>query len=135
MAALLALCLPPAARWSRGALATALADPACFAFTRGAEALALGREIAGEAELLTLAVAPAGRRAGTGAALLAAFEAEARTRGARDAFLEVADDNAPARALYARAGWREVGRRPGYYAGVDALTLHKALAADERAPG
>ena len=36
-------------------------------------------------------------------------------RGARQCFLEVADTNAAARALYASAGFVEVGRRPGYY--------------------
>ena len=30
-------------------------------------------------------------------------------------FLEVDEDNEPARRLYQRAGFREVGRRPGYY--------------------
>ena len=35
--------------------------------------------------------------------------------GLRAVFLEVDEDNAPARRLYARAGFREVGRRPGYY--------------------
>ena len=35
--------------------------------------------------------------------------------GARAVFLEVDEDNAPARGSIARAGFREVGRRPGYY--------------------
>ena len=35
--------------------------------------------------------------------------------GARAVFLEVDEDNEPARRLYRRAGFREVGRRPGYY--------------------
>ena len=43
----------------------------------------------------------------------------AAARGAVRVFLEVADDNAAARALYARAGFVEAGRRPGYYAGAD----------------
>jgi len=37
--------------------------------------------------------------------------------GLRTVFLEVDEDNAPARRLYAGAGFGEVGRRPGYYAG------------------
>lgn len=93
---------------------------------------ALGRAAAGEAELLTLAVAPARRRQGLGRRLLAGFEAAARAAGAAEAFLEVAEDNAAARALYAAAGWRPAGRRRGYYraasgAGADALILRKAL--------
>ena len=35
--------------------------------------------------------------------------------GARTVFLEVDEDNVPARRLYRRAGFREVGRREGYY--------------------
>ena len=47
-------------------------------------------------------------------------------------FLEVDEDNAPARRLYARAGFREVGRRPGYYqqdkgAAATALVLRRDL--------
>ena len=44
--------------------------------------------------------------------------------GARAVFLEVDEDNTPARRLYARAGFREVGRRAGYYqhAGDNAAT-------------
>lgn len=118
--------------WSAAAFAAALADPACFTLTRPG-ALLVGRAAAGEAELLTLATDPGLRRQGLGRALLAAFEAEARARGATEAFLEVAEDNAAARALYAGAGWAQVGRRPGYYpragaAPAAALILRKPLA-------
>ncbi|MEO0682855.1 MAG: GNAT family N-acetyltransferase [Pseudomonadota bacterium] len=84
-----------------------------------------------EAELLTLATLPAARRRGRAAALLARFEAAAAARGSAVAFLEVAEDNAAARAVYRRAGWAEAGRRPRYYrrgtARVDALLLRKDL--------
>ncbi|MET0429646.1 MAG: ribosomal-protein-alanine acetyltransferase, partial [Microvirga sp.] len=40
-------------------------------------------------------------------------------RGARIVFLEVEEGNAPALALYRRLGFREVGRREGYYARPD----------------
>lgn len=97
-----------------------------------AHAFALGRVVLDEAELLTLATDPAHRRAGRARACLTAFEAQAAARGAVSAFLEVAEDNAPARALYHAANYREVGRRKGYYssqsgAAVDALVLAKAL--------
>jgi len=75
----------------------------------------MGRVVAGEAELLTLAVAPQERRKGLGLALLAAFDDSARAAGAESGFLEVAAANVPARALYKAAGWREVGVRRGYY--------------------
>ncbi|WP_372838507.1 GNAT family N-acetyltransferase [Phaeovulum sp.] len=85
-------------------------------FLRGdSRGFVMGRVVAGEAELLTLAVAPQERRKGLGLALLAAFDDAARAAGADSGFLEVAAENAPARALYSAAGWREVGKRRGYY--------------------
>lgn len=122
-----AIAVPPP--WSAAAFAATLADPACFLCLQPG-ALLVGRAVAGEAEVLTLATDPSQRRRGLGRALLAAFEAEAARRGAAQAFLEVAADNAAARALYAGAGWAEVGRRPGYYpGGVAALILRKAIPA------
>ena len=48
--------------------------------------------------------------------------------GMRAVFLEVDEDNKPARKLYARAEFREVGRRPGYYSGgKSALVLRRDL--------
>lgn len=93
---------------------------------------ALYRVAADEAELLTVSVVPEARRAGLGRALLAASEEGARRAGAVRLFLEVGAANAPARALYTGAGYREVGRRAGYYrlpdgGRDDALVLGKAL--------
>ena len=82
----------------------------------------LARAIAGEAEILTLAVDPAARRGGLGLALLAAAAALAQENGAGAIFLEVADDNVAAIALYAKAGFAEVGRRRGYYLRPDGAT-------------
>jgi ribosomal-protein-alanine N-acetyltransferase len=127
MAALHAAAFTRPRPWSEAEFAALLAAPGVFACTR-AQGFALGRAIADEAELLTLAVHPEARRRGLGRALVAAFEAGARRAGARAAFLEVAADNAAALALYAGAGWRPAGRRPGYYAGTDALVLCRALA-------
>jgi [ribosomal protein S18]-alanine N-acetyltransferase len=50
----------------------------------------------------------------------------------RTVFLEVEDGNRPALKLYERAGFHEVGRRPGYYqrgsgATVAALVLRRDL--------
>ena len=97
-----------------------------------AQGFALGRVIGAEAELISLAVAPEARRAGLGRALLGAFATAAHARGATRAFLEVAADNKAALALYAAAGWRESGRRKGYYrrpdgARVDALLFETRL--------
>jgi ribosomal-protein-alanine N-acetyltransferase len=97
-----------------------------------ARAFAMGRAVADEAELLTLATDPAHRRAGLARACLHAFETQAALRGVRAAFLEVAEDNAPARALYQVTGYAETGRRKVYYTSpnggsIDALLLRKPL--------
>ncbi|MBW8772795.1 MAG: ribosomal protein S18-alanine N-acetyltransferase [Gemmatimonadetes bacterium] len=73
------------------------------------------REVAGESELLNLAVDPALRRGGVGSTLLAAALEWLTRRGARETFLEVRASNDAAITLYERAGFRAVGRRPDYY--------------------
>ena len=82
------------------------------------EGFALGRVAADEAELLTIAVQPDARRQGIGRALLAAYHEAAAQRGAVPSYLDVAETNDAARALYARDGYTEVGRRAGYYTEV-----------------
>lgn len=120
------------APFTEAEFASLLAAPGVFVLG-DATGFALGRVAADEAELLTVAVAPAARRRGRGRHWLRAFEAEAARRGAETGFLEVAEKNAAARALYAAEGWAEVGRRRGYYAlpgggRSDALVLRKCLA-------
>lgn len=88
----------------------------------------LGRTVADEAELLTLAVAPEWRRQGVARDLLREFSLTSRQRGARQAFLEVASDNAAAIAAYAGDGWARTGLRRGYYApDIDAVVMCRAL--------
>lgn len=98
----------------------------------GAIGFILGRAIGGEAEILTLVVAPDRRKAGVGQALVEALVAEARSRGAGAVYLEVAEDNQAARALYWKCGFEQAGLRRAYYARggarpVDALVLRRAL--------
>jgi len=75
----------------------------------------LSRLAGGEAEILSVAVASARRGRGLARALLNLHLRRLAGLGARAVFLEVDEDNEPARRLYQRAGFREVGRRPGYY--------------------
>jgi len=72
-------------------------------------------EAADEGEILNLAVAENGRRRGLGRALVEAIVGALTARGVRQVYLEVRESNAPARALYASFGFKEVGRRKGYY--------------------
>ena len=76
---------------------------------------AVALEAADEGEILNLAVAPAGRRKGLGRALVEAILGVLKGRDVRHVYLEVRESNAPARALYATQGFREVGRRKAYY--------------------
>ena len=115
--------------WSARAFADALATRNTFLLCAPG-AFALGRVVAGEAELLTLAVAPEARRRGVARNLCSRFGEAARTTGADAAFLEVAADNAAARALYLGCGWIEAGRRPRYYGpALDAVIMRLDLAA------
>jgi [ribosomal protein S18]-alanine N-acetyltransferase len=85
--------------------------------------------IAETAEILTVGVIPAARRHGIARRLLDDLLAEARRRGAVEAFLEVRVDNEAAQALYLGAGFAQVGRRRGYYDGgrVDAVVMRREL--------
>jgi ribosomal-protein-alanine N-acetyltransferase len=121
--------------WPPGAMAEIVAMIGFFgriAFdNEEAAGLALAQGMGEEGEILALGVAPARRRAGIGSALLAAIVGECRCRGARTLFLEVAEDNIPARALYAAYGFVQISRRANYYrrrsGHADALVLRLLL--------
>lgn len=72
-------------------------------------------DAADEGEILNLAVAETGRRRGLGRALVQAIVDALGARGVREVYLEVRESNAAARALYAAFGFKDVGRRKGYY--------------------
>ena len=125
------------APWTAPALAALLDSPGVFALGAQDETASLAgfilmRAIADEAEVLTLAVAPAFRRRGLGGDLLEAGLVLAALQGAESVFLEVAEDNHTALGLYNKAGFDTVGRRGAYYAraqglSADALVLRKTL--------
>ncbi|GGE41385.1 alanine acetyltransferase [Primorskyibacter flagellatus] len=132
LATLHAACFTTPRPWSESEFATLLASPYTFV-TGSPDAFAMGRVVAGEAELLTIATAPARRRSGLARTCLARFDAMARDRDAEIAFLEVSAENEAAIALYAATGWTERARRTGYYTApdgrrIDARILGKSLA-------
>jgi [ribosomal protein S18]-alanine N-acetyltransferase len=128
LAAIHGASFPPQDAWGADALRLMLEMPGAFGLWQPADGLILARAAAGEAEILTLAVAPAARRRGRGGILLGAALRTAGLRGAGEMFLEVAAGNASALALYAAAGFIEVGRRRRYYAnGEDALVMRRRL--------
>lgn len=90
------------------------------------------RAVAGEAEILTVGVAPAARRLGVGRALMETAIARARAMDAREMLLEVDVASVGAVALYAGLGFVQTGLRRGYYdrgeAGLaDALVMRLDL--------
>jgi [ribosomal protein S18]-alanine N-acetyltransferase len=88
----------------------------------------LSRLAAGEAEILSIAIAPNRRGRGLARPLLDLHLRRLAGLGARTVFLEVDEHNAAARALYRRAGFTGVGRRQSYYqSGASALVLRRDL--------
>jgi len=92
----------------------------------------LSRMAAGEAEILSVAIAPRCRGRGFAAKLLMWHLRRLAGLAVSTVFLEVEDGNRPALKLYDRAGFRPVGRRPGYYQQVSgaptaALVLRRDL--------
>ena len=121
--------------WSDGEFADLLAHSNVVAdraiVGRRLAGFILSRIAAGEAEILSVAVTPARRGKGLGRSLLDQHLRRLAGRGVGTVFLEVAEDNWPARALYRRAGFSDVGRREGYYPeakGSAALILRRDLA-------
>lgn len=80
----------------------------------------LFRTVAGDSELLLLAVVPGAQGKGIGRDLLSHFIEDAKKNGAERIHLEVRDGN-PAVRVYERAGFEQVNRRRNYYRGTDGV--------------
>jgi len=114
--------------WTDGEFAALLDQDTVFGFAAreigrpgsGMAGFVLARLAADEAEILTVAVARAHRREGLGRELMDAVLRQLHADRAAALFLEVDETNAAALALYRRLAFREVARRPGYYAHKDA---------------
>lgn len=124
--------------WDEAAIAGMLSHPGSVAMMavggnpRRIGAFALAQVAADEAEILTLVVERAWQRHGIAVRLVDGVKRAASRAGAQSLFLEVAESNAAARALYAKCGFAETGRRKGYYAlpggkTEDALVLRAPL--------
>jgi ribosomal-protein-alanine N-acetyltransferase len=104
--------------WSAPEIAQMLASPGVLGFLchqEGPAGLLILRLAAGEAEILTIGVAPRARRRGIGRELMITAVGAARGLGAEAVFLEVEDGNAAAIGLYGALGFGAVGLRRGYY--------------------
>lgn len=94
-------------------------------------------EIAGEWELENIAVLASARRKGHADRLLAALLEQLQKSGASTTYLEVRPSNEPARRLYEKWGFQQVGVRPSYYhnPSEDAILYKKNLALPARENG
>lgn len=91
----------------------------------------LTRHVLDEEELLLIAVVPAARRRGVGAALIRHLFVAARARGVNRIFLEMRRGN-PAIRLYRSFGFEPIGERRNYYRmangeRIDAITFSKTI--------
>ena len=133
MAALHAACFTTPRPWSALEIAAMLDNDHTFLLT-APHAFLIARAVAGESELLTLAVAPDARRQGIARHLVIQFLDQSRTQHVTDAFLEVAADNAPAIALYHATGFAQTGKRRAYYAHPDGSRTDAILMAQRLTP-
>lgn len=128
LAALHSSAFPERERWGADAMALQFGLPGTFGWIAAEGGMILARVAVDEAEILTLAVHPDRQRRGLGRRLVVQTLHTAAQRGARCVFLEVAERNAAARALYESCGFEELGRRRHYYpGGADALVLRALI--------
>ncbi|MEO9874390.1 MAG: tRNA (adenosine(37)-N6)-threonylcarbamoyltransferase complex dimerization subunit type 1 TsaB [Anderseniella sp.] len=145
LAALHAPCFEDA--WDSAAMAALLATPGAIAMLATQEktgeqhpcGFVLLRAAADEIEILTLAVVPQARRRGVARALMQAVRRYAGQAGTRKIFIEYAEDNQAAHALYESVGYVSDGVRPNYYRNSDgtasnAITASLCLAEAEPLP-
>lgn len=85
------------------------------------------RQVLDEAEIITIGVHPSAQKAGIATALLTIMENEVKKQNGKKIFLEVSENNVPARSLYKKNGYKEIGVRPKYYDGIDAIMMEKVL--------
>ncbi|NVD44171.1 GNAT family N-acetyltransferase [Altererythrobacter sp. HHU K3-1] len=128
--------------WNRRQLSDSLISPATHYLLIAADGetpksgepaagFLLSRCIAGEEEMLLVAVRREYQGRGLGSKLIERFCTAARERGASELFLEMRHNN-PARSLYEANGFTPIGRRANYYTlksreKADAITYSKKL--------
>lgn len=83
--------------------------------------------VMGETDMMNVAVHPDFRRSGIAEALIRKLEIQLKSLESRCLTLEVRASNEPARNLYEKLGFSQIGKRPNYYRNPkeDALILRK----------
>ena len=105
--------------WGEGEFESMLAESNTLAHRlrlgRKTIGFAMSRIGADEAEILSIAIDPRFRGQGLSLSLLLTHLGHLAGRGVKTVFLEVEENNQPARRLYDRAGFAVAGRRERYY--------------------
>jgi ribosomal-protein-alanine N-acetyltransferase len=86
-----------------------------------------------EIQLINIAVHPLKRRKGYGHHLLTKLIGTGISKGIEYIWLEVRVSNTPARRLYQKLGFKEIGRRPRYYTDTneDAIVMSLGLSKEQ----
>ncbi len=121
-----------ASQWSRADCEFAARGPGqgwVVEAESGVVGFLMARCVAGEIEILNLAVSPEARRRGAARSLVAEALSWGKSSGARKAFLEVRESNHAAIRLYESLGFVTSGSRARYYANPteDGLILTRSL--------
>ena len=117
--------------WGEGEFESMIAERntliQCLRLGRRTVGFAVSRIGADEAEILSVAIDARHRGRGLSRDLLLTHLGHLSGRGVRRIFLEVEENNAPARRLYERTGFTVVGRRERYYRGAGGEQLNALL--------
>jgi ribosomal-protein-alanine N-acetyltransferase len=125
------LCFPDP--WSEKSIASELSNKLALWLVAEEDGRVAGyigsQTVPDESDMMNVAVHPDYRRRGIAEALVVALCDALREQGSVSLTLEVRASNEPAKALYQKLGFEQVGRRPNYYRNPkeDALILRKML--------
>ena len=117
--------------WSEGSVASELSNPLSRWIVAMDGMTLVGyvgsQTVLGESDMMNIAVAPDARRRGIAQGLVEALIQVLKELDSHCLSLEVRASNEPAKALYGKLGFREIGRRKNYYRNPkeDALILRK----------
>lgn len=116
--------------WNKAAFESLLRLPTSCGFL-SENAFILFSVCGDQAEILTLGVLPKARKKGIAFELLTYAENELKKTGVQEIFLDVNQNNLPARKLYEKADFQQISVRKAYYdedgKKADALVLKKML--------
>lgn len=117
--------------WTIAAFTELIAQPSThaegIAVDNRLQTLLVVQFVAGEAEILTLATAPEAQRRGLADKTLQRLEQRLRPAGLTKWLLDVAADNAAARAFYEKLGFQVDGQRANYYKRLEGTRVHAIL--------